>query len=136
MDDQASKDEKYAAIAATSELGSDDEPYREPSEAEKKLIRQINRNKSAEKRIAAMDVELTNVPATAQTFMVDWIINNVLTQAQREDLGLAWAIHYGEILTDMEGKAREFKMAHDRAKLGVQTPGLIIPAGVRSQDRG
>ena len=116
-----------------SELG-EDEPM---TELRSKVVRAVNANRRAEKRIEAMGVSLNNVGDVAQQFMVEWLVNNILTQDQRDALSLAWAQRYGEILKDMEGKARELRMAHERAKLITPpaSPGLIVPGNIRRETR-
>lgn len=137
MSDQVSKDEKYDAIAAIGDLGSDD-PADDPdwSETERRLVRQVNENKKIEKRIAALGIELTGVGKEHLEFTIEWLINNALSRAQREELALAWAERYGNILSKMEGPAREYKIAADRARVGAPPAGLIVPPGLRRPDRG
>jgi hypothetical protein len=103
-----------------------------PTEVQKELINQVNRNAQIEKRISGLGIELTSVGAAKNQFFMQWIINNLLTQAQRDDMMLAWAQEYGKQLIDLEGKARELKMASERPRL-VQpgAPGLIVPGNVR-----
>jgi hypothetical protein len=83
-----------------------------------------------------MGFQTDQVEGARSTFCLEWIINNVLSQGQRDMMTLAWAQRYGEILTDLEGKAREVIVAQQRAKLAQPRPAsLIVPPGVRRPGR-
>lgn len=138
------KDEKYAALEATAELGGEPgEPnpfikddvsghYPDPNGTQKLIVDQVNKNRQAEQRLDAMGFQTDQVEGARSTFCLEWIINNVLSQGQRDMMTLAWAEHYGEILTTLEGKAREVVVAQQRARIARPKPStLIVPPGVR-----
>jgi hypothetical protein len=142
------KDEQYDALAATTELGGGpDDPnpfikpdasghYPDPNGTQKLIVEQVNKNRQAEQRIDAMGFQTDQVEGARSTFCLEWIINNVLSQGQRDMMALAWAQRYGEILTELEGKAREVLVAQKRAKLAQPKPAsLIVPPGVRRPGR-
>jgi hypothetical protein len=143
-----SKDEQYAALAATTELGGGpDDPnpfikadvsghYPDPNGTQKLIVEQVNKNRQAEQRIDAMGFQTDQVEGARSTFCLEWIINNVLSQGQRDMMTLAWAQRYGEILTELEKQAREVIIAQKRAKLAQPKPAsLIVPPGVRRPGR-
>jgi hypothetical protein len=143
-----SKDEQYDAIVEIGELGGGpDDPnpfvkpdmsghYPEPNGTQKLIIDQVNKNRQAEQRLSAMGFETDQVEGARSTFCLEWIINNVLSQGQRDAMTLAWAQKYGEILSTLEGRAREVVVAQRRAKLAKpQAASLIVPPGVRRPGR-
>lgn len=145
------KDEKYDAITAASSLGGGPEDpnpfikdqsghYPDLNGTQKLILEQGLKNQRAEERLAAMGFETDQVEGARSTFCLEWIIEHVLSQAQRDMMKLAWAQQYGEILTTLEGKAREHVVAQQeaqrRAKLATpRTPSLIVPPGVRRPGR-
>jgi hypothetical protein len=82
-------------------------------------------------RLEKLGVGIGNVDHTRNMFMVAWIFENVLTNAQREDFTLAWLKELEEQLNVLEGKAREAVTAATRKKLGVPAAGLTLPGNVR-----
>lgn len=141
-----SKEEKYDALEATTELSGgpddpnpfvkDDKPaaefYENLSDTERALVDMVTANRRIEKRLDKMGIEATGVHESKMTFMLEWIINNVLTHAQREDMTLAWATHYNQVLKDLEVKGRELIVAQQRARLSVpKSSSLVVPPGVR-----
>lgn len=143
-----SKDEQYDALVETGELGDGpDDPnpfikadvsghYPEPNGTQKMIIDQVNKNRQAEKRLSAMGFETDQVEGARSTFCLEWIINHVLSQGQRDAMTLAWMQRYGEILSTLEEKAREVVVAQQRAKLSQPRPAsLIVPPGVRRPSR-
>jgi len=142
------KDEQYDALAATTELGGepgDPNPfikpdasgyYPDPNGTQKLIVDQVNKNRKAEQRIDAMGFQTDQVEGARSTFCLEWIINNVLSQGQRDMMTLAWAQRYGEILTELEVKAREVVVAQQRARIAQPKPAsLIVPPGVRRPGR-
>lgn len=138
-DDEKTKAEKYDALGAIGELGGgpdDDNPFVNLNGTQKLILKQGIKNRQAEERLSAMGFETQQVEGARSTFCLEWMIDHVLSQSQRDMMKLAWAEHYGEILTTLEGKAREHLAAQQeaqrRAKLATpRTPSLIVPPGVR-----